>query len=105
MNISVIIKFKSIQCLVLLHKNKYNKMFCKKLKSLGNVNRTNKENVINVLHGDEKKSYSGHYYESSFGKLKDTSLYAMTHLSLIIHWEKLINSPEVFYQKENLEKL
>jgi hypothetical protein len=29
----------------------------------------------------------------------------MTHLSLIIHWEKLINSPEVFYQKENLEKL
>ena len=105
MNISVIIKFKSIQYLVLLHKNKYNKMFCKKLKSLGNVNRTNKENVINVLHGDEKKSYSGHYYESSFGKLKDTSLYAMTHLSLIIHWEKLINSPEVFYQKENLEKL
>ena len=27
----------------------------KKLKTLGNVNRTNEENVINVLHGDEKK--------------------------------------------------
>ena len=77
----------------------------KKYKTLGNVNKINEENVINILHGKEKKNDSGHYFELSFGKLKNTNYYTMTLLSLIKHCGKLINSPELFYNKDNLEKL
>lgn len=75
----------------------------KKLKELVSINEINHEKYINILFNDEK-SDSGNYFESSFGRLSNTSIYTFTYLSLIKHG-KLIDYPELFYNRDNLETL
>ena len=75
----------------------------KKLKELVKINKINHEKYINILF-DEEKGDSGNYFESSFGRLANTNIYTFTCLSRIKHG-KLIDYPELFYNRDNLEKL
>jgi len=75
----------------------------KKLKELVIINQINHEKNINILF-DKEKSDSGNYFESSFGRLANTKYYTFTYLSRIKHG-KLIDYPELFYNRNNLETL
>ena len=75
----------------------------KKLKELVQINNINHEKYINILF-DKDKSDSGNYFESSFGKFANTNIYTFTCLSRIKHG-KLIDYPDLFYNRENLKKL
>ena len=76
----------------------------KMLKRLVGINDNIKNNTINIL-SSSKKSDSGHYYESSYGKLPGTRFYTFVYLKLLKDMKNLIDHPELFYSKDNLEKL
>ena len=77
----------------------------KTLKTLvGLENNNNEKETINILH-DNKKSDSGNYFESSFGKCEGYNVYTFTLLECLKSPGKLLDHPEFFYNKEYLDKL
>ena len=76
----------------------------KVLKELVRIDVKAQKNIINVL-ADSDRSDSGNYYESSFGILPGKELYTFTYLKRIKNVGKLLDHPELFYKKENLEKM
>ena len=76
----------------------------KKLKELVGYNTIVKNNNINIL-TDNNKSDSGNYLESALGKLPGTKFYTSIYLSTLKNIGNLLDHPELFYRKENLEKL
>ena len=76
----------------------------KLLKKLVGINNSIKNNTINIL-ASNYKSDSGYYFQSSFGKLPETNYYTFVYLNCIKKNGNLIDHPELFYEKQNLEKL
>ena len=74
------------------------------LKELVGISMMNIKDTINVLAND-KRSDSGNYFESSFGKLPGNAIYTFTYLRQIKDIGILLDYPEFFYDKANLEKL
>lgn len=74
----------------------------KKRKLVGEFNSQRKE-YINIL-SNPKRSDSGNYFESSFGKLSGLKLFTFSFLKRIKNQDKLLD-PLLFTQKDNLEKL
>ena len=97
-------RFHSIFCLKKISKTPKKCFDNKILKELVEINNTIKKNTINILNNNEKCD-SGYYYESSFGKLPETKYYTFIYLKWIKNIGNLLDHPELFYKKENLEKL
>ena len=74
------------------------------LKELVGINNSIKNDTINILAYNDK-SNSGDYFESSFGKLPESKYYTSVYLKINKNKGNLIDHPELFYKKENLEKL
>ena len=76
----------------------------KKLKKLVGVNEPIKKKTINIL-ANPHKSDSGHYLESSLGKLPGKKHYTSVYLSCLKNIGNLLDHPELFYNKDYLEIL
>ena len=76
----------------------------KKLKKLVEINKPIKNNTINIL-TCQNKSDRGNYLESSFGKLPGNMYYTSVYLQELKNIGNLLDHPELFYNKDNLEIL
>ena len=76
----------------------------KKLKKLVGVDKPIKDNTINIL-TCPAKSDSGNYLESSLGKLPGNMYYTSVYLQELKNIGNLLDHPELFYNKDNLEIL
>ena len=76
----------------------------KKLKKLVGYKTPIKNNTINIL-VDNNKSDSGNYLDSSLEKLAGTKFYTSIYLKTLENIGNLLDHPEIFYRKENIEKL
>ena len=97
-------RFHSVFCLKKESKTPKKCFDNKKLKELVGFNNAIKKNTVNIL-SDNTKSNSGHYFESSFGKLPHTKYYTFVYLKWLKNIGNLLDHPELFYKKENVEKL
>ena len=76
----------------------------KRIKKLVPTLSINKEDNINILY-DDKKSDSGKYFESSFGKIPNKKFYSFSYLNKIKNDGNLLDNPKLFTDKSKLEIL
>ena len=76
----------------------------KKLKTLVGVNKPIKNNTINILDNPDRGD-NRNYLESSLGKLSENMQYTSVYLNRLKNIGNLIDHPELFYNKDNLEIL
>ena len=76
----------------------------KKLKTLVGVNKPIKNNTINILDNPDRGD-NRNYLESSLGKLPENMQYTSVYLNRLKNIGNLIDHPDLFYIKDNLEIL